>query len=164
MHHIRPVQPPPQQHQRLIRFSGQCNNASFMGIIFLWHFIIDDKGGLTTYSQPQSFCYYTLTCSVTVCTGGTKQVWVLHPAPSSCPIPPFPQKISFQGLHTSSRHWCLPPWLPGLPMRCMSATQVRSPCQGSQHCMDAHTGTGWAGRTPAWHRHCSDAQSNQDNC
>lgn len=74
-------------------------------------------------------------------------------------MPPSPQKIPLQGLHASSRHCCLPLWLPGHPI--YSATQVKSPCQGLQHCMVAHTGTGWTGRTLARHRHCSNAQSNQ---
>lgn len=149
MHDIRPVQPPPQQHQRLIRNSGQCNNTSFTGIIFLWYFIIYDKGSSTTYPQHQSFRRYTLTCPVTDCTGGTKWVLVLHPVPSSWPHPSLLPENILQGPHTSSRHWCLPLWLPGHPMCYTLAAQVRSPCQGSQHRVDAHTRTSCAGRTPA---------------
>lgn len=68
-----------------------------MSILFLWHFIIYNKGGLTTLPHPQSFCCYTLNCSVAVSTGGTKAVLLLHPAPSSCPIPRSPQKSPFGG-------------------------------------------------------------------
>lgn len=158
MHHIHSVQPPPQQHRRLIRNSDQCNDASLMSLIFLWHFLTYNKEGLTTHPHPQWVCCYTLNCSVTVCTRGTKEVLGLSPTPSSCPIPLCPQKIILWGPRNSPRFCCLSPWLPG-PTPCyMLAAQARSPCQDLWHSMDA----GW--RTWAWHRHCSDAQANQENC
>lgn len=57
--------------------------------------------------------------------------------------PSSPQKIALERLHTSSRQWCLPLCLPGHPMCSVCAAQVRN----SQPCLDAHTHTGWAGRT-----------------
>jgi len=85
LHHIHPVQPPPQQHRRLIKNSGRCNNASFRSIIFLGHFVTYNKGSLTTHPHPQSFCCYTLNCSVTAFTGAQKGSWrcILRPAAAS---------------------------------------------------------------------------------
>lgn len=127
--------------------SSRCNNASFMDVIFFVEFI-NIWYREFSYLHPASIILLLnlnlsrdcLNQGLKVGIGAAHCVQHLH-HPSS------PQKIPLEGLHTSSRHWCLPLWLPGHPMCSVFAAQVRSPCQGSQHCLDAHTQKGWVGRT-----------------
>lgn len=119
--YIHPVQPPLQQHGRLITSSGQCNNASFMGVIHLCYFMIYSKGGgevwLLTPNLNLVLLYLNLFGDHS---GRTKGCWCCILCPITASSLALPRDSHFRG------------WMPYPGIVAFPCVQVRNPCWGLQ--------------------------------